>query len=306
MKDFLNTRFGVEVEFTGISRRMAAKELAKVIGNDHITHLTSYDARIVKDAEGREWKIVSDSSIEVKKKSFDPYAMDSDEYKCEFVTPILHYEKDMETLQQVIRALRSAGGCVTSTCGIHIHVDGVQHDARSIKNFINLIAGHEDLLYDALEVGADRSRFCKKINSYFLYQITQKKPKSLSEIEDLWYNGAPERARQAHYNMTRYQFLNLHSFFHGHGTVELRGFNSTLHAGILRAYVVLALAMNYQALTSKSIRATVTAVQRDNPKFAMRTWMNRMGLIGDEFAACRKHLMKALKGNAAWRFGRAA
>jgi hypothetical protein len=33
----------------------------------------------------------------------------------------------------------------------------------------------------------------------------------------------------------------------------------------------------------------------------MRTYLNRIGLIGDEFKACREHLCKRLSGCSAWR-----
>ncbi len=95
--------------------------------------------------------------------------------------------------------------------------------------------------------------------------------------------------------------MNLHSFFHGHHTVELRGFNGTLHAGKIRAYIVLALALNNQALTQKNAR--YKKVQEENERFAMRTYLNRIGFIGDEFKNCREHFYQHLSGNAAWRYG---
>jgi hypothetical protein len=104
-----------------------------------------------------------------------------------------------------------------------------------------------------------------------------------------------------HYHGSRYRFLNLHSFFTRNHTVELRGFNSELHAGKVRSYIVLALALNYQALTRKTVSSQ--KVQEENDKFAMRTYLNRIGFIGDEFKACRVHLCKHLDGNGAWRFG---
>ena len=35
----------------------------------------------------------------------------------------------------------------------------------------------------------------------------------------------------------------------------------------------------------------------------MRTFLNRIGLIGEEFKSCREHLYQHLDGNAAWRYG---
>ena len=60
------------------------------------------------------------------------------------------------------------------------------------------------------------------------------------------------------------------------------------------------LALNHQALTQKC--ASSKKPQVENEKFAMRTYLNRIGLIGDEFKNCREHLCKHLDGNAAWRF----
>lgn len=82
--------------------------------------------------------------------------------------------------------------------------------------------------------------------------------------------------------------------------MELRGFNSTLHAGEIRSCIVLALALNHQALTQRC--ASAKKPQVENEKFAMRTYLCRLGLNGEEFATCREHLTKRLDGNAAWRF----
>ena len=43
------------------------------------------------------------------------------------------------------------------------------------------------------------------------------------------------------------------------------------------------------------------AAQEDNPKFAFRTWLIRLGMNGDEFKAARKVLLAKLSGNSAFR-----
>ena len=50
-----------------------------------------------------------------------------DEYKVEFVTPPLNYQ-DIELLQNIIRKLRENGAKSHRSCGIHIHVDGSNHN----------------------------------------------------------------------------------------------------------------------------------------------------------------------------------
>jgi len=164
---------------------------------------------------------------------------------------------------------------------------------------VNIIASKNDLFYKALAIEQERMRYCKKMDAYLVEKMNHAKPKTFRSIEEIWYAGYGE-ARRQHYHSSRYHFLNLHSFFNGHHTVELRGFNSTLHAGEIRSYIVLALALNHQALTQTC--ASAKKPQIENEKFAMRTYLCRLGLNGDEFAACREHLTKHLDGNAAWRF----
>ena len=46
--------------------------------------------------------------------------------------------------------------------------------------------------------------------------------------------------------------------------------------------------------------------QNENPKYAMRTWLLRLGFIGEEFETARDILTRRLSGDAAFRNGRAA
>lgn len=41
-----------------------------------------------------------------------------------------------------------------------------------------------------------------------------------------------------------------------------------------------------------------------NEKFAMRTWLNRMGWTGEMFKNPHALFIKRLQGDAAWRFGK--
>lgn len=241
-----------------------------------------------------------DGSLHCQKKEGRRTVSASDRYSVELVSPILLYREDIDQVQALARRLRKAGGFTNKSCGIHIHLDGSNHTPRSIRNFINIIYAHNDLLYKSLQIAPERMRYCKKMDAYLVERMNQVKPKRFSQIESIWYENYGGN-RNGHYHQSRYHFLNLHSFFHGNHTVELRGFNSTLHAGKIRAYIVLALALNHQALTQKS--ASCRKVQEENEKFAMRVWLNRIGFIGDEFKSCREHLYQHLDGNAAWRYG---
>ena len=304
-KDFLKSNFGIEIEMTGITRKMAAKVVA-----DHLEGTIEevhdyYKTLKITERDGRVWKIVYDGSIKCQKRTGGQKVSASSEYSVELVSPILTYERDMESLQEMVRKLRKAGAfSEQQNCtGIHIHLDGRDHTPRSIRNFMNIIYSRNDLLYDALQIEQRRMHYCKKMDESLVQKMNRRKPTTLKQIEDIWYQGYGDR-RERHYHESRYHFLNLHSLFNGCGTVELRGFNGTLHAGKIRSYVALSLAMNHQALTQKS--ASSKKPQVENPKFSMRTWLNRIGFIGDDFKNCREHLCKHLDGSAAWRFRTAA
>ena len=103
--------YGVEVEFTGISRKMAADAVAEIIGTtasrpDH----TCYQTRTIQDSQGRKWKVMRDSSINPIRKVGTE---NMDEYRVEFVTPVLKYE-DLDTLQAIIRKFREKESVVTN------------------------------------------------------------------------------------------------------------------------------------------------------------------------------------------------
>ena len=293
------TKFGIEIELTGITRDEAAKVAANYFGGT-VTHTCDYyDTKKVTAPDGRIWKFMSDSSISCQKKQGRQKVAATRDYSVELVSPILTYREDIKTLQELIRQLRHAGGFTNNSCGIHIHLDGADHTPRSIRNFVNIIASKNDLFYKALQIAPERMSYCKKMDSLLVEKLNRRKPKTMGAIESLWYEGYSESTSR-HYHSSRYHFLNLHSFFTGNHTVELRGFNSELHAGKIRSYIVLALALNRQALTQKC--ASAKKPQVENEKFAMRTYLNRIGFIGEEFVNCREHLTAHLDGSAAWRF----
>ena len=289
-------RFGIEIEMTGITRKKAAEAIAEYFGTESFYIGTYYKTYGAKDRQGRTWKATFDSSIIAQKKSGGRTVRAADEYKCEIVSPILTYE-DLPDLQEVVRQLRQKGAFVNGQCGIHIHVDASRYTPQTLRNLVNIIASKEDILYKALRIDPARMRWCKKTNGELLEAINRRKPQTMEALKDIWYAGST-RGRDEHYNDTRYHGLNLHSTF-TKGTVEFRLFNSTTHAGEIKAYIQFCLAVSHQALTQKkaSARKTVT----DNEKYAFRCWMLRLGLSGDEFKTCRLHFLKHLEGNSAWR-----
>lgn len=289
--------FGFEIELTGITRKRAAKVVADYFETDSKHKRLSLDEYHIKDSQRRTWKIVSDGSLTAQWKDEGIKRPADETYKVELVSPILTYE-DIESLQEIIRLLRKAGAFTNKSCGIHIHVDAANHTPRSLKNLINLMASKEELTYKAIEVDPQRIKYCRKVNENLIETINKKKPKTLKELEDIWYGNYSYEDRKRKYHSSRYQGLNFHSVFEK-GTVEFRLFNSTTHAGKIKAYIQFCLAVSNQAISQKSASAKRT--QTDNEKYTFRCWLIRLGLNGDEFKTCRLHLLKNLDGNSAWR-----
>lgn len=284
--------FGIEIEMTGITRSTAAKVIAGYFHTD-ATHVGGcYDAYSVRDNDSRMWKIMRDASVRCENRSGQNA---SSLYSVEFVTPICNYD-DIETIQELVRKLRGAGARVNSSCGLHCHINAAPHTPETLRNIVNIMAAKEDLLYKALKVNVSREYYCQKMDTRFLDEINNRPPMSMEQIKSMWYDGEDYSYR--HYDDTRYHALNLHSVFYK-GTIEFRLFNSTLHAGEVKSAIQLCLAISHQALIQKSARHAKTV--SDNEKYTFRTWLLRLGLIGDEFKTARHHLLKNLDGNIAWK-----
>ncbi len=299
-----NQTIGVEIEMTGITREEAAEVTARFLGGEIERTFDNYDTYKIT-VQCREWKIMRDASILTMKKSRGKLVSADNSYSVELVTPILTYENDIETLQELVRQLRKAGAVSNSNlcCGCHVHIGAKDHTPNTLKNLVNLMASKEDLIYKSLEIDPARVRYCKKVNENLIETINKKKPKTLEKLADIWYSQYGAESRSRHYHSSRYHGLNLHSTF-TKNTIEFRLFNGTMHAGKIRSYVVFCLAISNQALNQKSASAKRT--QTDNEKYTFRCWLLRLGLIGDEFKNCRQHLMDNLSGDSAWRTPRAA
>lgn len=298
---------GVEVEMNGITRDKAARLAATYFGTgryENTAGRNGYSTWSAWDTEGREWKFQKDVSI-----------AGCDSEKCELVTPILHYG-DIATLQELIRQLRHAGAKSDATrgCGVHIHIGANGHTPQTMRNLANIMASHESLIADALALDRGRMhRYCRTVDPRFLEQVNKKKPKTMAALADIWYtsNGAG-CGRDHHYNDSRYHMLNYHATF-TKGTIEFRLFQfdapadgklNGLHAGQLKSYIQLCLALSQMAKMVKT--ASPKPQQNENPKYAMRTWLLRLGFIGEEFKTAREILTKRLAGDTAFRNGRAA
>ena len=298
---------GVEVEMNCITRSRAAKIAADFFGTgryENTARRNGYSTWSAWDGQGREWKFQKDVSIN-----------GPDDEKCELVTPILTYD-DIPALQELCRQMRHAGAKSDAGrgCGIHIHIGASGHTPQTLRNLANIMASHESLIAEALKLDERRIRqYCRMIDPRFLERLNKRKPKTMAKLAEIWYDSQnASYGRNQHYNDSRYHMLNYHATF-TKGTIEFRlfqfdrpenGKQNGIHAGQLKSYIQFCLALSQMA---KEVRgASARPQQNENPKYAMRTWLLRLGFIGEEFATARDFLTRNLSGDAAFRNGREA
>jgi len=141
--------------------------------------------------------------------------------------------------------------------------------------------------------------YCKKLNGELLKQIKANKEIDLNSIETLWYseaNNTSASANRNRYNNTRYNGLNIHSYFF-RGTVEFRLLNSTTHAGELKSYIQFCLAMSAWSITNEtkiSFRDTTQYSPKQKATIMKSVLTNRLKMTGEEFKTARQHLTKYL------------
>lgn len=289
-----NQTFGIEIETTGIGRERTAKAIAAYFGTTaryvgH--HLGDWH---VPMPDGRKWVVERDGSVT------DPSA--------EVVSPVCRWD-DLPMVLAVAKTIRAAGAKADGSCGIHVHVGLGEHTPQSLRRLVNIVNAKEDLLTMALGIDPyRRHRWCAPVAPEFLEALNRAKPDSFEKMAQLWYrhsggNSSDWReCARTHYDSSRYHLLNLHAAFSTERpahTIEFRAFNGTLAPDKILAYIQLCLAISAQALSSKA--ASPTRPVTDNPKYAFRCWLLKLGFIGDDFKTAREVLIKLLPGNSAWR-----
>lgn len=279
LNDMKSQRFGVEIELTGITKQDVREILKR--------YFNYYE---LLDFNSREWTVKYDSSIygHCRRSNGQYVETNATDYRVELVTPILDYD-DIPMLQEIVRLIRKAGGIAGAKyrTGIHIHVGAEYQNHSTLRNLIRLMSSKEDLLERALQIPDSRlSEYCQKLDKN-LANRCNKKFRNLKELEESWYTYSD-----------RYHMLNLSSLFENKG-VELRMFNSTLHAGEVKAFIQFSLALCQTAKDLKRCSSTAPK-NKVNDSYAMRCWLNRMHLVGDEFKTCRKFMLKHLTGDSAF------
>lgn len=270
-----SVQYGIEIEFYGMYRIDAIKTVAKTlnVSENNIRHSNHLDGYYVIDNNGKKWEIVSDSSIRNKS------GAQMFEKGCELVTPVLN-TSDIQTLDNVIDALKGNGGLVSQYCGLHVHASHSQLGLNELVKCIQHMYTRQDLLFRFCKVYTDRiSQWCEPTSEGLARKC--KKCNSISELKSLWYREYCSSG-YSHYDSSRYHNLNLHSFFEGKG-IEFRLFNSTLKSEKVNVIIDLCQGFVMDAINSYKMSQYLHTdrtvyTNPDRMKTLLETYADRMQL----------------------------
>lgn len=291
--DYRFMNWGIELEFSYISRKKAANIVASYF-NSTATYIGGpLHEHHITDEKSRVWKIVKDNAIRPERLVNGIVVEASKNFQVELVSPPLQYT-DIETVQNLVTELKANGSQVPQeNCGCHVHIEALDFNAEQLTVLCNTIYEHQDLLEKALNIHQPRFlKYCKPLTSEFIERLNYINPSTLEEFADIWYYGVTEE-RLKHYNPTRYQFLNCCNLLSGRQpTIEYRLYNSILDENVVKAYIHLSLriisnVLNDQVVLKKS--------KVDVGKDSMHSWLAELGMLTDEFAVTRYHLTKNLQ-----------
>lgn len=195
--------FGVEIEFQGnreeVARLMNAKGVrAYVEGYNHSTK--------------NHWKLITDSSCGY-----------------ELVSPPLKGREGLEQLKKACEALKEAGASVDRRCGLHVHHDINDYDAKQIANIFAIYIKLEKTIDTFVPNSrrANNNTFCGSLFQGTSQQAILDKLKVVNSLEDIkriWH--------------TRYVKVNFQSYVK-YGTIEFRQHSGTTEFDKMYNWILL-------------------------------------------------------------------
>lgn len=202
---FTGRKFGVEIEFFGITRQAAAAALVaagiNAIAENYNHSTVAY------------WKIVTDASVS---------AIGTGSYNGnEIVSPVLSGKEGLDQVELVVKTLVAAGARIGASCGLHVHHDANDLTAEEIGRVVELYSANQTHVDGLVSRSRRGSRWARP---YTTYEIDRLK----TEI------GRGTDLKTRHHD--RYKTVNLDAY-RKYGTVEFRQHQGTLNAKKIVAWI---------------------------------------------------------------------
>lgn len=154
------------------------------------------------------------------------------------------------------------------------------HSGVTLRNLINLISSKQSIIKKVFNFNADivNEEFIENINNERLVTIEDFK----SKVQSIGIEKTPG---------IKFDFEKKNIYFD-----FIRTFEDT------DAAIQFAKALNESAKRLK--QSSPKATETDNEKFTFRTFLVRLGFVGDDYKKAREVLLKNLEGNGAFRKGK--
>ena len=154
------------------------------------------------------------------------------------------------------------------------------HTAVSLLNLVNMLASKQHLLISAFGLTEPL------IDTNLAEDLHQRPMEDMDSFKTAWTDVEAQRSHGLEMNFEKH-------------TLAIKLLKDNPTPDEMAAFLDLAACMNENARKLKY--SSFKPAQEDNPKYAMRTWLLRLGMSGDAFKKTRKDLLARLSGSAAFR-----
>ena len=148
---------------------------------------------------------------------------------CEFVSPVLKGADGVAQVKAAVAYIKSIGGRVNASCGVHVHVGFDKSNAVANEKLVTLVANFEKAIYATTGTKSrEQGHYCQPISRHGSFQAAQPAIRN-----------------------SRYQVCNVAT---EKPTIEFRAFSGSLDEKKLVSWVMLSVGIVERAL--KAARAT--------------------------------------------------
>ncbi len=151
-------------------------------------------------------------------------------------------DKFTQQIDEICAALKTAGGEVNKTCGLHTHVDARDFNFYDIRKFAFLYEKIEEGLFSIIAPSRKTNRYCQPCGKKYVKDLESNiipKANEKTLIKNVY--GHDERIatlRGNKYTEARYAAMNLHSWVF-RGTIENRMHQGTVNAKKIKMWAML-------------------------------------------------------------------
>lgn len=164
--------------------------------------------------------------------------------------------------------------------GIEVTLPLEGHTGNTLRNLVNMLYSKQHLIMMAFETNEPL------MDETFPEDLSKKEIRTIEDFKKALNELGIERIQGVAFDFENETF-----------TIKLASQN--LNSEKIAAFQDLAAFINQNA--KKQQRASFKQAQDDNPKYAFRTWLIRLGMNGPKYKTTRKVLLQNLEGSGAFR-----